>query len=247
MPKVCVTGDVHHYLGNHDLERKEYQFAEKYQEILEDYGACSTLFVTGKCVDQHPDFWEEFYEKYDVELAGHDYWALRPYYLIGIWRKLFGEPGPGFYQRMSIEKTLEVFDKIGYEIESWRSHSYVESERRFNMLSELGIRNVSSIYGREEVRMIGNIVFLPINVYEDSKIFTSIYSDYDEERERKKVVESIEEAIEDGEDIIMQLHPSSMWMNDFKTLKNVLQMLVQKDYEFLKVKEMAKEFRSQRD
>lgn len=243
MPIVCITGDVHHYLGNHPLEKQEYIFAEEYQEILEEMRACSTLFVTGKCIDSNIDFWKSFVKKYHVELGGHTYYALKPQLPLKAWNKFFGSRyGPKIYQSFDINRTLKSFEKIGIKSEVWRTHAYASNKTTYSILKKKGIRIVSDIIrDKLEIKEENGILHVPITTYPDDRIFTSLFrSKENRDEEIKKVKKSIFSKIIEGEDVVIQLHPVCMKTLDFELLRSTVCYLKENNYEFCTLTELSR-------
>ncbi len=235
MPSIAITGDVHHYLGNHPKEKNEHFFTEEYVEIISQEEIKATLFVTGKSIEQHQKHWHSLSKDYPVEFGGHTYYAFQPSSIFYAYKDLLGRfghtYGPVLYQLMDISKTVKAFEKADIPINSWRTHGYRGDKVTGKLLPDFGIKYVS------ELKMVPSeeLINLPITCYPDDHVFLSslIQKKYDPEREMKKVKESIFEAIEQRKDVILQLHPSSMRVyDDFSSLKQIIKKLKDAGYEF---------------
>lgn len=245
MSIVAVTGDVHHYLGNHPLEKKEYTFAKEYLSILSDFSASGTLFITGKEINNHKKYWKNLIEKYNLEIGGHTYFGLQPPTLFYIYKHLFQQfnltYGPTLYQLMDISLTVNSFKNAKIPIKSWRTHGYRGDKITEKLLPEFGIRYVTELKKIKSQTLLN----FPIFNYPDDHIFLSILLDkkYDPDEEIKKVKKSIMKGIKKGRDMVLQLHPGSMKVyDDFKFFKNIIEKLEEEDYEFKMISEMADVF-----
>jgi len=242
MPSVAITGDVHHYLGNHPLEKKEPLFAKKYLDILYKHDAKATLFVTGKCIEENPLHWKKLEEDYPVELGGHTYYAFQPQSLFYGYKDLFGRfgftYGPVFYQLLDISKTVNAFENADMPVQSWRSHAYRGDKITGKLLPEFDIKYISEL----KIVPSQKLINLPITTYPDDHVFLATLTGkkYDPEKEMKKVNKSIFKSMETGKDFVVQLHPSSMKLyDDFSSLRQIVRKLKSFNYEFETIKSLG--------
>ena len=164
---AVVTGDVHHSLGRSQRDKHEYLLALKYAEIAYSMNARITLYVTGKCVNDHTRFVKKLLEDYGehVELGGHTYWAFHeipwlPKTLHGLLFPLLGFEyyGPRRLQELDIRKTVKVFkEALGVRIKSWRTHAYQGTPTTYEILDSLGFTSVSDKFSlfKPRVKRIG--------------------------------------------------------------------------------------------
>lgn len=244
MPTAAITGDVHHYLGNHQMEKKEYLFAEEYINTIKNNNAKATLFVTGKAIEEHPEHWKKLSE--NAEIGGHTYYALQPPTVFYAYRDLLSRFGhtyaPILYQIIDISKTVKAFKNADIPMNSWRTHGYRGDKVTGKLLPDFGIKFISEIKKVPSEQLTN----LPITCYPDDHIFlaTKDVNRYNEHKEIKMVKESIYNNIEEKNDLILQLHPGSMKVyDDFQTLKNILIKLKTNDYDFKTITEMGNKFK----
>ncbi|MFW6048524.1 MAG: polysaccharide deacetylase family protein [Candidatus Natronoplasma sp.] len=242
MPSVAITGDVHHYLGNHLIEKKEHLFAKEYLEIISEYDAKATLFVTGKCIENHQEHWKRLHREYPLEIGGHTYYAFQPPSIFYGYKDLFGRfgltYGPLFYQLLDISKTVRAFEKANIPIQSWRTHAYRGDKVTGKLLPDFGIKYVSELKSLPNEKLID----LPINCYPDDHVFLATLTEkkFDPEEEMRKVKESISKNIELKKDMVIQLHPGSMKvLDDYKTFNSIIEKLIDAGYEFKTISELG--------
>ena len=259
---ACITGDVHHYIGDPNSEEKawgriEYRCAKEYSEVLESLGARGTLFVTGKCVDEHPDVFKEISKIEGIELGGHTYHALRFSPFLSslevrgvnfgalhhyIFYLLCGSfYGPRFYQKSDILKTIEAFKKIGVRIRSWRTHCYSGNSITFSILDELGFVAVSDRKGEEfnVSKEIGNLYQITVTGPTDGVVKPQS----DNLEYRRKFWKFLARQIKKEKSMVLQLHPKRQKMLDeFNNLRKVITTLQKEGYELLTISEVIKRY-----
>lgn len=237
MEKIaCITGDVHH-INDIKLHVDEYKNAERYIELIEEYNAKATLFVTGRCIAKHQHFWKWMAQKPCVELGAHTYKGFS--FINKVFDKLNGHPyGPYIFQYYDISRTVRAFERIGYKPVSWRTHSYAGDKNTRLILPKLGFKNISEIdYGG--IVKPGNPTEAPINVLNDDAIFLTQVLKEDGLR-AKHLYDSIQKSIKGGMNpIITQLHPVLMQKFDgFETFRALLKAFVEHGYTFKTVREL---------
>ena len=243
---VYITGDVH-YINDTVLRTDEYKLAERYIDIIKEYNAKATLFVTGRCIAKHHYFWDWMAQKEYTELGAHTYKAFN---LINkVFDKLNGEPyGNSFYQYLDIYRTVRAFKKINYTPISWRTHSYASNKNTRRILASFGFRIISDEIvgdGSDNVVCTTNKNVLrstPINVYPDDRIakFYKLGQRQMMKEEGEKVEASILKAVAQERTIITQLHPVCMeWLDNFETFKRILTALQNNGYLFRTISDLA--------
>jgi len=247
MPTAAITGDVHHALGHHYLEKKEHIFSKEYSEVISKNNSKATLFVTGKCIKNNPQHWKKIADKKNIELGGHTYYAFQPSSIFYAYKDLFSRfgwtYGPMMYQLIDISKTVKAFKKANIKLTSWRSHAYRGDKTTGKLLPDFGIKTISELRSVPS-RKLNN---LPITCYPDDHIFLSTLNDteYDPDAEMKKVKQSIYKKINNKEHMVIQLHPSSMKVYDeFESLNEIITKLKDNDYEFKTISEMSEEIKN---
>jgi len=243
MPFASITGDVHHHIG-YSFTKKEHLLAERYAQIIREHEAKATLFVTGKCIERERDFWIKLLSTHNhIELGGHTYSALKPDILHSVFKQFFNSRyGPYFYQYADISKTTNALKKLGIAPMSWRTHSYQGDANTFQILQKLGFTVVSDLImpGQLRILKVGSLYHIPVNVRPDDAIYIHLLKgDYPQVKvEGRRIKEGIHNSILRGHDIVAQLHPSSMkLLDDFNTLTEILDMLRQHNYTFIKLSE----------
>ena len=244
--KVCITGDVHHPVNKSWWNKNQVKFAHEYIDILDQYDAKATLFITGKCVEtpENESFFRGVKTNRNIELGGHTYSALRPQFLHKIFLKLFSSYyGPRFYQRWDIERTLQSFKKYDINIRVWRTHAYAGDNTTYSLLSELGFMAVSDIRQicEPDVKEIEGLKHVIITMPPDEPI--ERYSHELREDWKKELWKILEHEIENKKDIVFNLHPKHMKMlDDFKTFHQVIHCFKEAKYSFMKISEFTRNF-----
>ena len=235
---VCITGDVHH-INDTKLHVDEYKNAERYIELIEEYNAKATLFVTGRCIVKHHHFWELVSQKPHIELGAHTYNGFS--FINKVFDKLNGQPyGPYIFQYYDIFRTVRAFKKIDYKPVSWRTHSYACNKNTRAILPKFGFKIISDLieYGGKIER--NNLTEVPITVLNDDSYLLPLL-------ERESYGEEWILSIIIGNDIksgmspiITQLHPVLMQKFDnFKTFRTLLELFVEHGYTFKTMRELV--------
>lgn len=247
MPRVCITGDVHHDIG-FALEESEVSATADYIKILNIYNSKATLFVTGKCIDNDREFWSDVSK--NVELGGHTYsaWSPKIFHkklVHGFYGKVFGtEYGPYLYQYYDIRRAVKSFRKINIKPVCWRTHAYASNENTRKILPKFGFKIISDeiVEGKKIMIDKENLITVSINTHNDDDIF-KFFTEEREERmkeEGERVINSIFNLITQKEDIVAQLHPMCMQVLDnFKTFEIILETLHDNNYSFCTLKEFV--------
>lgn len=268
---ICLTADVHHSsLGGLDqkfLDVTEAQAVLEYSKIAEDWGVNTTIFITGKTVEEDEDSLKKIMEKPNVEVGGHTYYAFKPNWLYnGVFDRLLGRPcGPSFYQDYEIKKTINIFkDRLCVEINSWRNHSYRKDENTYDLLSKNGIKIVFDERNPELTQPkkigveTGDIISVPINVIPDhshlyhggrtveyvrKKVKRGWRDPFGSEsysiKEFYQIIKKQIRNIENKNGIaVLLLHPACMKIaDDFETFEKICEFLG--DYETVNAKDLA--------
>jgi len=233
---VYITGDVH-YIGDTPLHMDEYKLAEQYIDIIEEYNAKATLFVTGRCVAKHHSFWNWMAQKEYVELGAHTYKAFN---LINkVFDKLNGEPyGNYFYQYLDILRTVRAFKKINYNPISWRTHSYASNNNTMKILPEFGFRIISDrVEHCGKIKYNHRLVDVPINALNDDAVVVKRLGKKGVKVFRDTVLGDILRGLAP---ITTQLHPLFMQKFDnFKTFHTLLEAFVEHGYTFKMLQELV--------
>ena len=246
-PIVCMTGDVHHDLGDAApiYSKNEHLYADEYQKVLEKHGGSGTYFVTGKCLDENLPFWEDFAAR-NVEIGGHTYWAFRPRLVLRLNSILFRSIYGGHkYQKIDIAKCFEAFSKLGLTMRVWRTHTYFKSHYVYSLLAERGVKIISDLRQRDlEIIEIKNQIHIPITCLNDDKIHMfHCYGDgvemvYEWDRIEKDILGRIMKK----DDIVILLHPVTMKILDnFHSFERILVALRENGYRFVTLTELVKE------
>jgi len=239
MPRVCITGDVHHDLGFNIV--LDIEAAREYIKIVQKFNSKATLFVTGLCIAKNRQFWETIPP--EIELGGHTYSAWSPKIfrkkiVHGFYEMVFGtEYGPYLYQYYDILRTVKSFEKINVRPVCWRTHAYAGNENTKKILPKFGFNIISDKIAEGEKIVIakGNLISVPINTHNDDDIpkFFVEGEKGEMKKEGEKVKNSIFNLIEQKWDIVAQLHPICMKVLDnFESFETILKTLRDNNYSF---------------
>jgi peptidoglycan/xylan/chitin deacetylase (PgdA/CDA1 family) len=166
---IYVTGDVHAEIPDYweqKIAGSELDATKKYLEILKKYNISATLFINGACFDKNPSKIKEL-SKYDVEFGGHTYnnFGRMNIFKSYINRKFFGcVYGPKSYQKRDIRKTKRAFEKLGFNMASWRTHAFNSNEETFKILKKEGVRYISDLTGNIKPFEKEGIIHISINI-----------------------------------------------------------------------------------
>jgi len=176
---ICLTGDVHHtslmindqkYISDQNLT--EIRIARLYVQLLEKYDVKSTLYVCGRAFTEECSDLETVATHPLVEVGGHMFNARFPRECFdaygeqtGLWN------GPRWYQAWDIRQNVEVVRAaMGYDLISWRSHSYKVDCNTYELLAANGIRVVSDAMSATNLRperTAAGLISHPINTVPD--------------------------------------------------------------------------------
>lgn len=218
---VFVTGDVHHDLN---MGINEVEAAEKYVEVVRECGVKATLFVTGKCVDENQSFWRGVPEC--IELGGHTYSAWSKYVhhkKVFHWlqKKLFGcEYGCYPYQWLDIKRTVNAFKRLDVPLISWRTHGYASNATTRKILQKHDVKIISDT---PDTVVGGELLEMYVDVADDRLSLDALLLS------AKKI---------DKMSVVFNLHPSYMRLDNFKTLKSIISVLMDRDARFLRLKDI---------
>jgi len=243
-PIVFITGDCHHYLGDHPIQRQEAVFSEQWARILADFGLNGTLFVTGKCVLDSRTLWNRIIDQGNVEIGGHTYNALRD--VVGkmlkmLWRKFGLElyPLSSCYWDREVELSLAAFRTLGVKPVSWRTHAYLSQRSLYKVLRRRGFKVVSNYVAPGSTINIfetDGLVHVPVNVMTDDEVFELFIRRKDPSFVGKRLYCAISEAIERRQHLCVQLHPVCMKiLDDFQIFEEIAKAISNARYASLKL------------
>ena len=253
---ICLTGDVHHaslmindqkYINAPALT--EIRIAQQYVKLLERYRMRATLYVTGRCFTEE---WQDLAPVVMhplVEVGGHMFNARFPRECFdaygeqtGLWN------GPRWYQGLDIRRNVEVVrERMGYDLLSWRAHSYKVDPNTYELLAAHGLKVTSDAVEKHNVwpkRIEGGLISHPMNVIPDhdhlyhahrtreyvERINAEGYGaddfgavSYTIEKWGDMVLEQASAIDEQGGIATVLCHPLCMWLADrFKTFERIL-------------------------
>lgn len=172
---ICLTGDLHHMSmkgsDQNYLRGTEVDAAIRYVEIANRYGINSTLFVTGRCVEEEHRKLTQLAQFNTVELGGHTYNAFKPLFFYRTSSLLLNRKnGPSFVQKIEIQKTVDTMkNRLGGKVQSWRDHGYRNDVNTRKLLFAAGIRYFSDARSAKAILPYKDegLVHFPINVLPD--------------------------------------------------------------------------------
>jgi hypothetical protein len=160
------TGD------QHSSDITEADSAGLFVKLCEEMQVKSTLYCTGRLLDEEWDAVRKWAHSEYIEIAGHTYSAFMPALPHRIWKKLTGNyNGPAFMERKDIGRNLDLIEQlIGKKAVSWRNHCYFHGCNTDRLLMEQGITNCSDVVcapGAAPYYSDDGLVTVPINVIPD--------------------------------------------------------------------------------
>lgn len=270
MTKIaCITGDVHHDLGNSPWDQHEPKNALEYARIIQEKDAKGTVFVTGKCARRSKEIVANIDEMDCMEVGAHTYQAFKiaptflprggfpveyndktwnidlrqshHYLMWAIWGSFYG---PLWYQKWNVGRTVRALRKAGVEPTAWRTHGYDSDENTFKALDHHDFFAVSDVRAEEfdVYRQTGDLWQATIVGPTDEMV------DPDDENEsyKKMFIDHIDRASSREEPVVFQMHPKRQAMMDFEHLKHAIDYLHSKGYEFMTLTEAVTELTGER-
>jgi hypothetical protein len=142
---IILTGDVHQAIGSADqrcTRQSETALAVTYAQIAARYGLKVTLFFTGRALIENGTEARPLLSMGNVEIAGHGWNALQPWWWHGLLHRVLGSPhGPQWLQRRMIRRTCTTLSQYtGHPVRSWRNHAYRYDPLTPYVLAQAGIR-----------------------------------------------------------------------------------------------------------
>jgi len=242
---IYLTGDVHEKINGHweqKISGSELDNTIKYLEILRKSKISCTLFINGILLDKNPKKIKEIL-KFNVELGGHTYNnfgnmdKIKSYIYRKIWGCIYGSAS---YQKRDIKKTKKAFEKLGLEMNSWRTHAFGSNKETFKILKKQGVKYVSDFLGKIKPFEKDGIIHLPINIPVD--VVTVAYGVWKPENidpfasctkgriepeewfeiVKKRIIENEKKGI----DSFLLLHPTTMaTLDNFKLFEKMTKFL----------------------
>lgn len=171
----CLTADVHHMslkgVDQHFLRTTETEATKKFLDIADAVGLNSTMFISGRCVEEHVDDVLVFASCPKVEIGGHNYRCFHPLPFFQIYGKLTGfKNGPYVVQDWDIKKTVRLLTEVtGGSLLSWRNHGYRHDNNTSKILAKNGILFCSDLNDLNCLLPFynGYLTIVPINTLPD--------------------------------------------------------------------------------
>lgn len=174
---ICLSCDIHHMsLGTNDQSclrnETEADVAVRFAQLCARRNISSTLFLTGRLVQEEYNSIRALSALQSIELGGHTYNAFQPQLFHRLCNQLINaHNGPYWYQKRDVQKTIQVIsDKMSHNITSWRNHAYLSDRNTLKILSECGLTIMSdgtSVSQTRALRGDTGVYLLPINIIPD--------------------------------------------------------------------------------
>jgi len=172
---IFLTTDVHHMslggVDQHFLRTTETAAALSFMETIDSLGLRSTMFISGRCVEEHPADIESLCQSPYLEIGGHNYTCFQPLIGYQIFGKITGlKNGPYWVQERDVRKTLALLRSIVREpVVSWRNHGYRGDRNTSFILAKNGIRFRSDLNDTNQTMPFNDdhVVTVPINTLPD--------------------------------------------------------------------------------
>ncbi|WP_247009114.1 polysaccharide deacetylase family protein [Halorientalis litorea] len=265
MSKIaCITGDVHHDLGNTPWDSDEPEHALEYARLLDRKDAKGTVFVTGKCARRSAETIGEIAAMDCMEVGAHTYQAFKiaptilprggypvdyngktwnidlrqghHYLMWAIWGSFYG---PLWYQKWNVGRTVRALREAGVEPTAWRTHGYDSGDITFEALDHHGFFAVSDVRADEfdVYRQTGDLWQATIVGPTDEMVSP----DGDNEAYRRQFFEHVERASDRAEPVVFQMHPKRQAMMEYDHLAEAVDRLRAEGYEFMTLTEAVSE------
>jgi hypothetical protein len=260
---AVITGDVHHYTKmiktslKSELSKYELPALKQYLSIINHYDTKVTIFVTGKLVKKHIDFFKKIRKQNYVEVGGHGYsldgeLVYRSYYFLTKQAANINIKIPYVFRKKYYEldliRMLNAFNTIGVRtVTLYRPHSYIDDEALYSVLPKYGVRvlvteNPKQNTGEPMITKKGALMIIYQSLKDDqiidffpNKQLLTHYKLY--------LLENINKLINSQSNMILQLHPICMKILDnYDTFKLILNKLHEYNYKFLFLSEYVRHY-----
>lgn len=262
---ICLTGDIHHKIGNpvqSFYQGSEAQLALEYLKISQKFNLKTTLFITGKAFVENWSDIKKLLTFDNLEIGGHTWSAFRPFLLHQFFKKFTGSLyGPKWYQKHDIQKALAVIkQKTGKKVVSWRTHAYCSNQNTWKILVKNKVKVISDEVTPTKIKphKLENLklISLPINILPDHEhiyygtperialqmkgkikdAFTN--KSFPIDKYGQIVISQIKEIQRKNGVATLLLHPQTMKLTDnFKTFYKICQFIAQNKYKTIWAKE----------
>jgi len=250
---ICITGDVHQSSADYDEHRRgfaeEWKQASRYRKILAKHGLKNTFYVTGKCLDEEPEFWKEVAKDKNVEIGGHTYHGFDNYPLgKGFLLKILAGCSYGFkgMQEKDIKKNMNAAKAVGVNLVSWRTHEYQSNKTTKDILVRYGFTSICDRFkdvSNPSVNVYkGKLVDLPLTVPDDHN--TMKHSKMGDDRKGMmspdEWLEMFKKSAKENAFTIVQLHPNCMHaIDDFEMFGKLCKWISDEGLETSTIRDFA--------
>lgn len=172
---ICLTIDVHH-MGLNGVDQRflnttETAACQRVLDVLEGLGLNVTMFISGRCVEQHPEEIADLISCPRVEVGGHNYRCFDPLLFYQLYGRVTGlKNGPYSVQNWDVKKTVRLLrDMTGEPLQSWRNHGYRGDRNTSEILAKNGVKVRSDANDLNSLLPFhdGHLTILPINTLPD--------------------------------------------------------------------------------
>lgn len=172
---IFLTSDVHHMslkgVDQRFLSGTETAAARRYNDLIQKFALKNTMFISGRCVDEHPRDIAAIAQCPFTEIGGHNYACFRPLKFYQLYGRITGlKNGPYSVQDRDVKKTADRLLRLtGRRIVSWRNHGYRGDRNTSKILAANGISFRSDLndLGNEAPFFDGHVTNIPINTLPD--------------------------------------------------------------------------------
>lgn len=172
---ICLTIDVHHMglkgVDQHFLNTTETAASRRFLDVVDEVGVNATMFISGRCVEEHPEEVAELVACQWVEVGGHNYRCFQPLPFFQLYGKLTGQKnGPYSVQERDVKKTVQLLNDVtGQPLQSWRNHGYRGDRNTSEILAKNGVKFRSDLNDLNSLTPFhdGFLTIVPINTLPD--------------------------------------------------------------------------------
>lgn len=153
------------------LDTTETAASRKFLDVVDEVGVKTTMFISGRCVQEHPEDVSELIACPWVEVGGHNYRCFYPLRFYQIYGKVTGlKNGPYWLQYRDVRKTISLLEDVtGQSVQSWRNHGYRGDRNTSEILARCGVKFRSDLNGLDRLTPFhdGYLTIVPINTLPD--------------------------------------------------------------------------------
>jgi len=237
--KIYITTDIHNFM-HYSEEHKKWFFDEtehlkKYLKLAKKYNIKTTVFVTGKILEEKLDEYKWLLNDFDIEIGGHTYDCFTQYFKWEwfLYKKIFWcSYWPKIFQKKDIEKTTKIINKLWIKPVSWRTHAYASNFSTREVLKSNGYKIISDVTTKKY--SIEDFIDFPPNTLPDHEniIHDWIKNNSQAKYTVKEWLKEIKKEVKKQRESVILAHATChAYLDNFKILEELFNWIDKNNYE----------------